>query len=69
LVYVLNSVGSGSIVALNLHPDGHLQQIENSTAYLTATNSGGSSLSISPNGRLLAVSPAFLLPSGLSLTQ
>jgi 6-phosphogluconolactonase len=55
LVYVLNSAGSGSIVAFSLRPDGHLQQIENSTKYLTATNSGGSSLSISPNGGVLAV--------------
>jgi 6-phosphogluconolactonase len=55
LVYVLNSAGSGSIVAFSLRPDGHLQQIENSTKYLTATNSGGSSLSISPNGGILAV--------------
>jgi 6-phosphogluconolactonase len=55
LVYVLNSAGSGSLVAFNLNPDGHLQQIENSTTYLTATNSGGSSLSISPNGGWLAV--------------
>jgi 6-phosphogluconolactonase len=39
----------------DLCPDGHLQQIENSTTYLTATNSGGSSLSISPNGGLFAV--------------
>ena len=49
LVYVLNSAGSGSIVAFNLRAGVHLQQIENSTTYLTATNSGGSSLSISPN--------------------
>jgi len=55
LVYVLNSAGSGSIVAFNLRPDGHLRPIENSTTYLTATNSGGSSLSISPNGGWLAV--------------
>ena len=55
LVYVLNSAGSGNIVAFNLRTDGHLRQIENSTKYLTATNSGGSSLSISPNGGMLAV--------------
>lgn len=55
LVYVLNSAGSGSIVAFNLRSDGHLRQIENSSTYLTATNSGGSSLSISPSGGLLAV--------------
>lgn len=55
IVYVLNSAGSGSIVAFRLRPDGHLQQIDDSTTYLTATNSGGSSLSISPNGKILAV--------------
>ena len=55
LVYVLSAAGSGSIVGFHLSPDGHLQEIENSTTYLTATNSGGSSLSISPNGEFLAV--------------
>jgi len=54
-VYVLNSAGSGSIVAFRLRADGHLQQIENSTTFLTASNSGGSSLSISPSGKILAV--------------
>lgn len=55
LVYVLSAAGSGSIVGFHLSPDGHLTQIENSTTYLTASNSGGSSLSISPNGEFLAV--------------
>jgi 6-phosphogluconolactonase len=55
LVYVLNAAGSGSIVAFRLGFDDHLQQIINSTTYLTAANSGGSSLSISPNGAFLAV--------------
>ncbi|HEX3985870.1 MAG TPA: beta-propeller fold lactonase family protein [Acidobacteriaceae bacterium] len=55
LVYVLNSAGSGSIVGFRLGSDGRLQQIDNSTTYLTASNSGGSSLSISPNGTVLAV--------------
>jgi len=32
-----------------------LHQIRNSTTYLTAANSGGSSLSISPNGEILSV--------------
>jgi len=54
-VYVLNSAGSGSIVAFHLLPGGHLQQVANSTTYLTASNSGGSSLSISPDGAILAV--------------
>lgn len=55
LVYVLSAAGSGSIVAFHLGFDGHLRQIGDSTTYLTATNSGGSSLSISPNGEFLAV--------------
>jgi 6-phosphogluconolactonase len=55
LVYVLNAAGSGSIVAFRLGFDGHLRQIENSTTYLTADNTGGSSLSISPNGQFLSV--------------
>jgi 6-phosphogluconolactonase (cycloisomerase 2 family) len=55
LVYVLNAAGSGSIVAFQLGPDGHLREIQNSTTYLTADNTGGSSLSISPNGTFLSV--------------
>lgn len=55
LVYVLNAAGSGSIVGFRLGFDGHLRQIDNPTTYLTADNTGGSSLSISPNGALLAV--------------
>lgn len=55
LVYVLNAAGSGSIVAFRLDRGGHLREIKNSTTYLTASNSGGSSLSISPNGAYLSV--------------
>jgi 6-phosphogluconolactonase (cycloisomerase 2 family) len=55
LVYVLNAAGSGSIVAFRSSFDGHLRQIENSTTYLTADSTGGSSLSISPNGEFLSV--------------
>jgi len=55
LVYVLSAAGSGSIVAFHIRPNGHLQQIANPTTYLTAANSGGSSLSISPNGAVLVV--------------
>ena len=55
LVYVLNAAGSGSIVAFHLDPGGHLRQIENSTTYLPSANSGGSSISISPDGAFLAV--------------
>lgn len=55
LVFVLNAAGSGSIVTFRLGINGHLDQIENSTTYLTAANTGGSSLSISPNGAILSV--------------
>jgi 6-phosphogluconolactonase len=55
LVYVLNAAGSGSIVAFRTSFGGHLRQIDNSTTYLTADSTGGSSLSISPNGEFLSV--------------
>ena len=55
LVYVLNAAGSGSIVAFRLDFNGHLEQIESSTTYLTADNTGGSSLSISPKGEFLSI--------------
>ena len=54
-VYVLNAGGNGAIVAFRADVLGHLSQISNSTALLTATNSGGSSISVSPNGQTLAV--------------
>ncbi len=54
-VYVLNAGGNGAIVAFRADGLGHLSQISNSTALLTATNSGGSSISVSPNGRTLVV--------------
>lgn len=54
-VYVLNAGGNGAIVAFRADGLGHLSQISNSTALLTATNSGGSSISVSPNGQTLVV--------------
>jgi 6-phosphogluconolactonase (cycloisomerase 2 family) len=54
-VYVLNAGGNGAIVAFRADGIGHLSQIPNSTALLTATNSGGSSISVSPNGKTLVV--------------
>jgi 6-phosphogluconolactonase len=54
-VYVLNAGGNGAIVAFRADGIGHLSQIPNSTALLTATNSGGSSISVSPNGKTLTV--------------
>ncbi|MGA7524601.1 MAG: beta-propeller fold lactonase family protein [Acidobacteriaceae bacterium] len=55
LVYVLNAAGSGSIVGFELDSGGHLRQIDNSTTYLPSANSGGSSISISPDGAFLSV--------------
>ncbi len=66
LVYVLNAGGQGTVVGFRLgydaslslqQADGHLKQIENSTAFLTefGGGSGGSSISFSPNGRFLVV--------------
>jgi 6-phosphogluconolactonase (cycloisomerase 2 family) len=54
-VYVLNAGGNGAIVAFHANAGGHLSQIANSTSLLTATNSGGSSISVSPNGKTLVV--------------
>src|SRR6202789_2613715 len=54
-VYVLNAGGNGAIVAFREDGLGHLQEIPKSLTHLTATNSGGSSISVSPNGRTLVV--------------
>lgn len=54
-VYVLNAGGNGAIVAFRADGFGRLRQIPNSTALLTARNSGGGDISVSPNGRTLAV--------------
>jgi 6-phosphogluconolactonase (cycloisomerase 2 family) len=54
-VYVLNAGGNGAIVAFRADNLGRLRQIRNSTTHLTATHSGGSSISVSPDGKTLAV--------------
>ena len=54
-VYVLNQGGAGSVVAFQLLGNGHLRQIDNSTRFLSANATGGASISVSPNGRFLAV--------------
>ena len=54
-VYVLNAGGNGAIVAFRADRFGHLSQIHNSNALLTGRNSGGSDISVSPNGRTLVV--------------
>lgn len=54
-VYVLNAGGSGAVVAFKEDGFGKLHDIPNSTVFLTGTNSGASSISVSPDGRWLVV--------------
>jgi 6-phosphogluconolactonase len=54
-VYVLNAGGSGAIVVYKADGFGRLHSIPNSTVFLTGTNSGASSISVSPNGQWLVV--------------
>jgi len=54
LVYVLNVGGSSNVVGFTLDHD-HLNQIHDSTRFLTTNNSGAASLAFSPNGKFLAV--------------
>jgi 6-phosphogluconolactonase len=55
LVYVLNSGGGGSLVGFDLGDGGQLNEIKNSTAFLTGTTTGGASLAFSPDGQFLVV--------------
>ncbi len=50
LVYVINFAGNSNVVGFNLNEDGHLVTIPNSIRYLSATNTGPSSLAFSPDG-------------------
>ena len=52
-VYVLNAGGSGAIEVLTADGLGRLHDVPNSTTFLTGTNSGASSISVSPNGSWL----------------
>ncbi len=54
-VYVVNTAGNGAVVGFRLGPDGRLQQIQNSLQFLSSTGTGGSSISVSPNGQFLSV--------------
>ena len=54
-IYVLNAGGNGAIVAFRADNFGHLRQIRDSTTHLTATHSGGSSISVSPDGKTVVV--------------
>lgn len=54
-VYVLDAGGSGAIDVFKADSLGRLHELRDSSTYLTAANSGASSISISPNGRWLVV--------------
>jgi 6-phosphogluconolactonase len=54
LVYVLNTGASSEVVGFHLHR-GHLEQIPNSTRFLSTNTSGAASIAFSPNGKFLAV--------------
>jgi 6-phosphogluconolactonase (cycloisomerase 2 family) len=54
-VYVLNAGGSGAVAVFKADGFGRLHDVPNSTVFLTGTNSGASSVSVSPNGRWLVV--------------
>jgi 6-phosphogluconolactonase len=54
LVYVSNVGGSSSVVGFRLD-HGDLQQIPNSTRFLSTNNSGAGGLAFSPDGRFLVV--------------
>jgi 6-phosphogluconolactonase len=53
LVYVINFAGNSNVVGFNLNEDGRLVMIPNSIRYLSASNTGPSSLAFSPDGRFL----------------
>jgi 6-phosphogluconolactonase len=55
IIYVLNAGGNGAVVAFRTDNLGRLHEISNSLVHLTATHSGGSSISVSPDGTMLAV--------------
>jgi len=55
LVYVVNAGGASSVAGFHLDRDGGLKPIPDSLAYLSAGNSGASSLSFSPDGQFLLV--------------
>ena len=52
-VYVLNAGGSGAIEVFKADGFGRLHEVSSSKVFLTSTNSGASSISVSPNGQWL----------------
>jgi|SRR5579859_4808059 len=54
-IYVLNAGGSGAVAGFKADGVGKLYDIPNSRAFLTGSNSGASSISVSPDGHWLVV--------------
>jgi len=54
-IYVLNSGGAGSVVGFTVDQAGHLHRVAKSTVFLSANATGGASISISPDGKFVAV--------------
>jgi 6-phosphogluconolactonase (cycloisomerase 2 family) len=54
-VYVLNSGGAGTVTAFRLSASGQLHPIANATAFLSANATGGASISVSLDGKTVAV--------------
>jgi len=55
LVYVVNAGSASNVTGFRLHPGGDLDQIPNSTTFLTTGNTGAASLAFSPDGQTLLV--------------
>jgi 6-phosphogluconolactonase len=53
LVYVVNAGGASNVTGFRLRRSGDLDQIPNSTTFLTTGNTGAASLSFSPDGQTL----------------
>jgi len=54
-LYVLNAGGSGAVESFRIDGPGKLHDVTTSKVFLTGLNSGGSSISVSPNGQWLVV--------------
>lgn len=68
LVYVLNTGGSSDVVGFHLYGN-QLQQIPNSTRFLSTNTSGAASIAFSPDGRFLAVTERLTNNIDLFLVQ
>lgn len=54
-VYVLDGAAAGTVVGFSVSERGQLRRISNASAFLSGTSAGGSSISITPNGKFVVV--------------